>query len=446
MSFRKRSEVIGGNPMANARAPAGVSRPGVPARAPPVNGRGPPVSGRGPPVSGISASRGLITPVSSKAKEQEQFDALMKNPGVRPSLITSQPTISTGSSDLDKIMLHQGLPIGCSLLIEESGTTDFASVLLRAFASQGVIHNRLEKDQLHSHTIVIGLGAAWAKELPGLYKGSSKEQKKAKIQENESKVSVSNLSSAPSSNRAEKDMKIAWRYGLNNKKQEQENNTVYEHYNNQFDITQKLVPGPSGQDMTFVPLSNNYNHIILQLNQIIKTQLKTNSSKVIRLIVPNLLNPSIYNPAFSSPSFIIPFFHSLRALLREFSFNLSLIASLPLDLYPRFTSLTLILENLADSVIHLQPFNQQMSALIEKAYKNEPAKIQQGLVNIFKLPVLSDKGMMMVYEGEYAFKNGRKKFEIEEWGIPVEDDDSNNNNASHDGHDHGPQTTKNIDF
>ncbi|KAK7678200.1 hypothetical protein QCA50_018766 [Cerrena zonata] len=351
MSFRKRSEVIGGNPMANARVPAGVSRPGVPARAPPVNGRGPPVSGRGPPVSGISASRGPITPVSSKAKEQEQFDALMKNPGVRPSLITSQPTISTGSSDLDKIILHQGLPIGCSLLIEESGTTDFASVLLRAFASQGVIHNRLEKDQLHSHTIVIGLGAAWAKELPGLYKGSSKEQKKAKIQENESKVSVSNLSSAPNSNRAEKDMKIAWRYGLNNKKQqEQENNTVYEHYNNQFDITQK------------------------------------------------------------------------------------------------FTSLTLILENLADSVIHLQPFNQQMSALIEKAYKNEPAKIQQGLVNIFKLPVLSDKGMMMVYEGEYAFKNGRKKFEIEEWGIPVEDDDSNNNNASHDGHDHGPQTTKNIDF
>ena len=61
----------------------------------------------------------------------------MQNPGVRPSLVTSQPTTSTGSSDLDKILLHQGLPLGNSLLIEESGTTDFSSVLLRAFASQG---------------------------------------------------------------------------------------------------------------------------------------------------------------------------------------------------------------------------------------------------------------------------------------------------------------------
>ena len=25
---------------------------------------------------------------------------------------------------------------------------------------------------------------------------------------------------------------------------------------------------------------------------------------------------------------------------------------------------------------------------------------------------------MMVHDGEYAFKNGRKKFEIEEWSIP----------------------------
>ena len=38
----------------------------------------------------------------------------------------------------------------------------------------------------------------WANDLPGVYKGSSKEQKKAKIIENESKVSVSNLSNAPS--------------------------------------------------------------------------------------------------------------------------------------------------------------------------------------------------------------------------------------------------------
>lgn len=79
--------------------------------------------------------------------------------------------------------------------------------------------------------------------------------------------------------------------------------------------------------------------------------------------------------------------------------------------------MTAILEILFDSAIHLQPFNQEMSQLIEKAYKNEPSKIQQGLVNIIKVPVLSERGLMMVHDGEFAFKNGRKKFEIEEWGF-----------------------------
>ena len=117
--------------------------------------------------------------------------------------------------------------------------------------------------------------------------------------------------------------------------------------------------------------------------------------------------------------------------------NLVLICSLPLDLYPRETHITSMIESIMDSVIHLQPFNQEMTLLIEKAYKNEPSKIQQGLVNIIKLPILSERGLMMIHDGEYAFKNGRKKFEIEEWGIPVEDDSKDDANA---------QTTKNIEF
>lgn len=118
--------------------------------------------------------------------------------------------------------------------------------------------------------------------------------------------------------------------------------------------------------------------------------------------------------------------------------------SLPVDLYPRSSTTTTLIENLCDSVIHLQPFNQAMSQLIEKAYKNEPAKIQHGLVNILKLPVLSERGLMTIHQGEYAFKNGRKKFEIEEWGIPVEDD-ANDNDSSNPSQPE-KQTTKNIDF
>lgn len=434
MSFRKRSEVIG--------------VPSVPGRIPvntrpinPVSGRGPPgpsagASGRVPPVGG-----GRIPPsnrtASPQAKEKEDIASIMTNPSVRPSLITSQPTVSTGGSDLDKILLHQGIPLGSSLVIEESGSTDFASVVLRSFSSQGVIHNRIDKDQLYSHVIVVGLSSQWAGELPGLYKGSSKEQKKAKILENESKVSVSNLATNGGA-RNEKDMKIAWRYGLNKKPETQDTNnqTSYEFYNNQFDITQKLVPGPSNQDISFVPISTDYNQIIQQIVLIISNQLRSNPTKIIRLVIPNMLNPSIYNPLCSTPTFILPFVHSLRSILRKYSNNLVLICSLPLDLYPRDSHLTSMMESIMDSVIHLQPFNQEMTLLIEKAYKNEPSKIQQGLVNIIKLPVLSERGLMMIHDGEYAFKNGRKKFEIEEWGIPVEDDSKDDN----------AQTTKNIEF
>lgn len=434
MSFRKRSDVIG--------------TPSVPGRTA-ISSRPNNVPGRTPAASTVGINRipstgrqPLNKETSPQPKEKDELALVMNNPGVRPSLITSQPTVSTGGADLDKLLLHQGLPLGCSLLIEESGSTDFASVLLRAFTSQGVVHNRINKDQMDSHVIVVGLSSSWVNELPGLYKGSSKEQKKAKIVANESKVSVNNLASNSGTGlpaRNEKDLKIAWRYGLKKKEaQEESNQTAYEHYNNQFDITQKLIPGPNSQEISFVQLSTEYKQIVEQIQSIINNQLKLNPSKSIRLVLPNLLNPSIYNPRLSTPGFIIPFIHSLRALLRKYTNNLVLMTSLPLDLYPRDSHLTLMLENLMDSVIYLQPFNQEMSQLIEKAYKNEPAKIQHGLVNIIKLPILSERGLMMIHDGEYAFKNGRKKFEIEEWGIPVEDDSKDDNNNG--------QTTKNIDF
>ncbi|CAI5756990.1 unnamed protein product [Candida verbasci] len=412
MSFRKRSEIIGGTriqPTAVDRNPRQL-----PLRIPNAA-----VPGRQPINIGVRKQE--IAPI---AKQD-----ISNNPGVRPSLVTSQPTTSTGTSDLDKILLHQGLPLGTSLLIEESGTTDFASVIIRAFASQGILHNRITEN-LQSHIIVLGLSSTWSNDLPGIYKGSSKEQKKAKIAEQESKVSVSNLAS--------NDLKIAWRYGLNQKKSEEQNqeNSTYEHYNNQFDLTQKLTPGPNKADISYIQLSNSYQSIISQIKSIIKQH----SNKVIRLIIPNLLNPSIYPPQLHSANFIIPFIHSLRSLLREYS-SLVLISSISLDLYSRDNDVVKIFENLFDGVVILQPFDQEMSQLIEKAYRNEPSKIQQGLVNIVKIPILSEKGLMLVHYGEYAFKNGRKRFEIEEWGIPVEDGDKDTNTTQE-----GGQTTKNIDF
>lgn len=344
------------------------------------------------------------------------------NLGVIPSPVTSQPTVSTGCSDLDKILHHLGLPLGNILLVEESGTTDFTSVLLRNFAAQGVMHSRAEKKS-PCHVVVVGPPAIWAKDLPGEYKGTSKEQKKARIAEESNKVSVANM--------AENDLKIAWRYGIKNNATEAET-SVNENYCTQFDITQRLVPGASAAEMSFVPLSPSYTSVVSQVSRIVDQHLR--QGKVVRVVMPGFLNPLLYSPQCSSPSYILPLFHLMRALVVRTP-QVVLAASLPLDLYPRTGMIAQVLESLADAVIQLQPFNMAMAAMVERAYKDQPSKIQQGLVHVIKVPVLSARGMMMVRHGEYAFKNGRKKFEIEEWGIPVED-----------GEEEEKQTTKNIDF
>lgn len=82
-------------------------------------------------------------------------------PGVRPSPLDGRPTTSTGTHSLDDLLGgHAGLALGHSVLVEESGTTDFASTLLRCYAAEGV---------LQGHTVhVVGVGAHWGKELPGV--------------------------------------------------------------------------------------------------------------------------------------------------------------------------------------------------------------------------------------------------------------------------------------
>ena len=106
--------------------------------------------------------------------------------GVRPSPIDGRPTTSTGTPSLDGILAgHAGLPLGNSILIEESGTTDYAGALLRFYAAEGVVQGH----RVH----VVGMGEFWGRELPGISEGKS-DEKKREVKE-----------------RSEK-MKIAWRY------------------------------------------------------------------------------------------------------------------------------------------------------------------------------------------------------------------------------------------
>ncbi len=106
--------------------------------------------------------------------------------GVRPSPLDGRLTTSTGTRSLDGLLAgHVGLALGTSLLVEESGTTDFGGSLLRYYASEGVVQGH----QVH----VLGMDEGWGRELPGV-----------------SEVGVASGKNA--SNDVAERMKIAWRY------------------------------------------------------------------------------------------------------------------------------------------------------------------------------------------------------------------------------------------
>ena len=107
-------------------------------------------------------------------------------PGVRPSPLDGRLTTSTGTRSLDSLLAgHTGLALGTSLLIEESGTTDFGGSLLRYYASEGIVQGH--------HVHVLGMNEVWGRELPGLSgEGSSTKSEEQRTSDDK--------------------MKIAWRY------------------------------------------------------------------------------------------------------------------------------------------------------------------------------------------------------------------------------------------
>lgn len=109
-------------------------------------------------------------------------------PGIRPSPVDGRPTTSTGTPSLDGILAgHAGFALGSSLLIEESGTTDFSGALLKYYAAEGIIQGH----KVH----VVGLGEPWGRELPGLVGVADGES-----------------DAAASTGKSKERMKIAWRY------------------------------------------------------------------------------------------------------------------------------------------------------------------------------------------------------------------------------------------
>ena len=83
---------------------------------------------------------------------------------------------------------HGGLPLGSSLLIEESGSTDFAGTLLRFYAAEGLVQGH----QLH----LVGVPDPWSNDLPGLIEGDT----------------IQSPLKVDAEDHDQRRMKIAWRY------------------------------------------------------------------------------------------------------------------------------------------------------------------------------------------------------------------------------------------
>lgn len=135
----------------------------------------------GAPV-GAQSSTSQITPVPVT------HQPVTRAAGVRPSAVDGRLTMSTGTASLDETLAgHSGIPLGTSLLLQESTTTDFGGIVLRYFASEGLVQGH----QVHA----IGVPEAWKASLPGLAAKQDTSSKKAQ----------------PSQGSDER-MKIAWRY------------------------------------------------------------------------------------------------------------------------------------------------------------------------------------------------------------------------------------------
>ncbi|KAI1805922.1 PAXNEB-domain-containing protein [Daldinia bambusicola] len=310
-------------------------------------------------------------------------------PGVRPSLVDGRPTTSTGTASLDSLLAgHAGLPLGTSLLIGEHGTTDFAGVLLRYYAAEGMVQGH----QIH----VLGHHESWRHELPGL----STEDKKS-----------SSKAESPSDDK----MKIAWRYETlasgttprdRNAPLRRSNSTTDSSSNfcHSFDLTKRLSPTNVKGQIGFHPsmsipgvpprTKDTGSPFQVFIKTVAYKLANSPPSWIHRVIVPSLLSPTGYAGSSARPEEVLQFLHALRALLRQYPAKLTAIITLPLSLYPRTTGLTRWMELLSDGVFELIPLQSSVIHAPPPSSKSDSKSDEQtqGLVKIHSLPIFHEKG------------------------------------------------------
>ncbi|KAI0846748.1 PAXNEB-domain-containing protein [Daldinia vernicosa] len=341
-------------------------------------------------------------------------------PGVRPSLVDGRPTTSTGTASLDGLLAgHAGLPLGTSLLIGEHGTTDFAGVLLRYYAAEGMVQGH----QIH----VLGLHESWRHELPGL----STEDKKS-----------SGKSETPSDDK----MKIAWRYeSLSSGGAPRDRNATQKRSNSaaestsifchSFDLTKRLSPTNVKGQIGFHPsmsipglpsrTKDSTSPFKVFIKDVAYKLANSPPSWIHRIIVPSILSPTGYAGSSTRPEEVLQFLHALRALLRQYPGKLTAIITLPLSLYPRTTGLTRWMELLSDGVLELIPLQSSAVHAPPPSSKSDSKSEEQtqGLLKVHSLPVFHEKGggssEGYAAHGDLSFSLSRSKgFVIKPFYLP----------------------------
>ena len=425
-------------------------------------------SATGTPSNPTDASRRITTPTATP-----------QIPGVRPSPLDGRPTTSTGTPSLDGLLAgFGGLALGNSILLEETGTTDYAGTLLRYYAAEGVVQGHM----VH----VVGVSEHWGRELPGLVESSDGiEDTEARKRGKEEK------------------MKIAWRYerlgefgagrdGSRGGKPPYwrsiylhidqyisvpyhcgippmanlccamivdrapivptpsgQGQSVPKSFCHTFDLTKRLAL-PSPQAIDFIPVSQSGPPFI-PIAQALSQKLSSSSANTIhRIVIPSLLSPAFCPPEASSPQHILQFLHILRSLLRRYPTQLTAMISLPLGLYPRSTGLVRFMEIVSDGVIELVPFphtHDSGPSLTTSGAATAQEEKPQGMVKIHCLPVFHERGGGGLggagVGDDLAFTVSRRKFVIKPFSLPPVEGDTQAQKGEVDG---GKATKVDIDF
>lgn len=424
------------------------------------------------------------TPLSTASFAQSPTSTLL--PGTRPSPQGGRTVTSTGTPSLDGLLGgFGGLPLGTSLLIGESGTTDNASALLRYYAAEGLVQGHV----LH----VVGVGREWTRMLPGLVGVADGRTRK---QENEGGDSENEMREAG------EQMKIAWRYervrgqrgvccrsptlrlvegvtvprrvevefkfhswahwwtglstvlrtltvttasaaSLNRAPYISTHDTSIASsaqepspFCHVFDLSKKLEHPPNAKiQYHSVEPSNTNTDTRIFTRTLRSLQEQLNSSPidtVHRVVIPSLLSPLLYSPAASQPHHLLAFVHGLRSLLRQYSTRLVAIMSLHLEIYARSTGLVRWMELLCDGVFELTsfPHRHDGESLATSGAATANEERPHGMVKVHKLPLIEESGggagaaVARALGDDLAFVMSRRRFAIRPFSLPPTEGDS----------------------